>query len=49
MIDQTLKKLTKFSYTFKKTLGLAYFPPFWGQKYYFQKIWLCHAQHQMGP
>ena len=32
----------------QKALGLAYFAPFWGQKYYFQQIWLCHAQHHMG-
>ena len=48
-MDQIVKKLTKFYYAFKKTLDLAYFPPFFGQKYYFEKIWLCHAQHHMGP
>ena len=25
------------------------FPPFWGQKVFFQKIRTCHAQQYMGP
>ena len=42
--------MTKFPNKFKKTLFLAHFwqiSLFW--KYYFQKIWLCHAKHQLGP
>ena len=44
-----MRKKTKLSYIYiQRTLGLAYFPHF-RVKHCFQKMWLCHAQHDMGP
>ena len=51
MMMMMMMIMTTFSSVFKK-LFLAHFKldvSFLWQRYYFQKIWLCHTQQHIGP